>query len=160
MRIILGLVTSIFCVSIVEAQQVVCQDQTTYIKRVYNHGFCPYNSIKIGTTANQGYINLSSQLNQLNQQFAPVQQAPQIPLEEQNIFQRSGVTDPLLQRFGQRLGGVLGVETRSANQILLDRLQTLDLTTKQGLTEAAQIYMQLGDSQTAIKLLQLTARMN
>jgi hypothetical protein len=58
------------------------------------------------------------------------------------------------------LAGVLGVETRSANQILLDRLQTLDLTTKQGLTEAAQIYMQLGDSQTAIKLLQLTARMN
>ena len=58
-------------------------------------------------------VNLSGMLTSLNQQFAPVQQAPQIPVEQQNVFQRSGVTDPLLQRFGQRLGGVLGVETRS-----------------------------------------------
>jgi hypothetical protein len=48
-------------------------------------------------------VNLSGMLTSLNQQFAPVQQAPQIPVEQQNLMQRSGVTDPLLQRFGQGL---------------------------------------------------------
>lgn len=58
-------------------------------------------------------VNLTGMLTSLNQQFAPVQQAPQIPVEQQNAFQRAGVTDPLLQRFGQGLAGVFGIETRS-----------------------------------------------
>lgn len=58
-------------------------------------------------------VNLTGMLTSLNQQFAPVQQAPQIPVEQQNAFQRAGVTDPLLQRFGQGLAGVFGIDTRS-----------------------------------------------
>ena len=62
-------------------------------------------------------VNLSGMLTSLNQQFAPVQQAPQIPVEQQNLMQRSGVTDPLLQRFGQGLASTFGVETRSQAEI-------------------------------------------
>ena len=62
-------------------------------------------------------VNLSGMLTSLNQQFAPVQQAPQIPVEQQNLMQRSGVTDPLLQRFGQGLASTFGIETRSQAEI-------------------------------------------
>lgn len=62
-------------------------------------------------------VNLTGMLTSLNKQFAPVQQAPQIPVEQQNAFQRAGVTDPLLQRFGQGLAGAFGIETRSQSAI-------------------------------------------
>jgi hypothetical protein len=58
-------------------------------------------------------VNLTGMLTSLNEQFAPKQEAPQIPLAEQNLMQRSGVTDPMLQRFGQGLAGVFGIEARS-----------------------------------------------
>ena len=58
-------------------------------------------------------VNLTGMLSQINQQMAPRQAAPQIPVEQQNLMQRVGVTDPLLQQFGQGLGSVFGVETRS-----------------------------------------------
>ena len=58
-------------------------------------------------------VNLTGMLSQINQQMAPRQPAPQIPMEQQNLMQRFGVADPLLQQFGQGLAGALGVETRS-----------------------------------------------
>ena len=58
-------------------------------------------------------VNLTGMLSQINQQMAPRQPAPQIPMEQQNLMQRFGVADPHLQQFGQGLAGALGVETRS-----------------------------------------------
>lgn len=58
-------------------------------------------------------VNLTGMLSQINQQMAPRQAAPQIPVEQQNLMQRVGVTDPLLQQFGQGLAGAFGIETRS-----------------------------------------------
>lgn len=58
-------------------------------------------------------VNLTGMLTSLNKQASPIQQAPQIPLAQQDPFQRAGVTDPLLQRFGQGLAGVFGIEARS-----------------------------------------------
>ena len=62
-------------------------------------------------------VNLTGMLSQINQQMAPRQAAPQIPVEQQNLMQRFGITnDPMLERFGQGLGQALGVETRSPQQ--------------------------------------------
>ena len=62
-------------------------------------------------------VNLTGMLSQINQQMAPRQAAPQVPVEQQNLMQRFGVlNDPLLERFGQGLGSALGVETRSPQQ--------------------------------------------
>jgi hypothetical protein len=62
-------------------------------------------------------VNLTGMLSQLNQQFAPRQQAPQVPVEQQNLMQRSGVTNPLLQQFGRGLGGLFNIEMRSPMEI-------------------------------------------
>ncbi len=62
-------------------------------------------------------VNLSGMLTAINKQMAPRQEAPQIPVEQQNLMQRFGITnDPMLERFGQGLGQALGVETRSPQQ--------------------------------------------
>ena len=77
-------------------------------------------------------VNLTGMLSQINQQMAPRQPAPQLPVEQQNLMQRSGVTDPLLQQFGQGLAGALGVETRSPMAQFGSALQDIDTSTPEG----------------------------
>lgn len=68
-------------------------------------------------------VNLTGMLSQINQQMAPRQAAPQIPVEQQNLMQRVGVTDPLLQQFGMGLGGMLGTDMRSPAAIQQEQQQ-------------------------------------
>jgi len=77
-------------------------------------------------------VNLTGMLSQINQQMAPRQPAPQLPVEQQNLMQRFGVTDPMLQQFGQGLAGALGVETRSPMAQLGSALQDIDTSTPEG----------------------------
>lgn len=59
-------------------------------------------------------VNLSGMFANLAQASQPVRSGavPSNPMQ-QNVMQRFGVTDPLLQQFGQGLGGLLGAEMRS-----------------------------------------------
>lgn len=103
------------------------------------------------------YIDLNKIMSGLDlnsRQQAPSNQAF-IPEAEQNLWQRSGVTDPNLQNFGSGIGKLFNIETRSSNQMLRDQLKNIDLSSKSGLREAAKIYLQLGESEPAIQLLKL-----
>ena len=158
-QFILSVAATLLCVPLCQpafAQAVVCQSQSTFEKRVYNYGVCPAGTIRLSQNTQRSVVDLTGMLSQINQQMAPRQAAPQIPVEQQNLMQRFGITnDPMLERFGQGLGNALGVETRSQRQMALDKLQRLDLTTKSGLTEAAKVYMSIGEHDTAMRLLQL-----
>lgn len=58
-----------------------------------------------------------------------------LPPEQQNLMQRSGVRNPLLQQFGKGIGGLFGVETRSPAAIAQEQAQL-------GQQQARQIYSQ------------------
>lgn len=65
------------------------------------------------------------------------QQVPQDPLQ-QNLMQRAGITNPMLQMFGQGLAGVTGTDTRSEMDIFKDTLKGVDVTTPEGRTAYLQ----------------------
>jgi hypothetical protein len=58
-----------------------------------------------------------------------------LPPEQQNLMQRSGVRNPLLQQFGKGIGGLFGVETRSPAAIAQEQAQL-------GQQQARQLYSQ------------------
>lgn len=99
-------------------------------------------------------VNLSGMLTSLNQQLAPRQEAPQVPLGQQDLMQRSGVTNPLLQRAGQMLGGVFGVETRSPQQMSSEEAASMyDVSTPQYKYELARRVMPFDPQQGRALLL-------
>ena len=64
----------------------------------------------------------------LGQGGAPVPQDP----NQQNLLQKAGVTNPLLQQFGQGFGNVFGVETRSPMEQFAANTKGLDTSTPEG----------------------------
>lgn len=51
---------------------------------------------------------------------------------QRNAMQAAGVTNPLLQRFGQGLGGILGTEMRSPMEQFGSAIQGIDTSTPEG----------------------------
>lgn len=68
------------------------------------------------------------------QQAAP---APTDP-KQQTMMQQLGITNPLLQQFGQQVGNLMGVDTRSAAQQTAAGMQGLDPSNPQSLLAVAQ----------------------
>ena len=51
---------------------------------------------------------------------------------QRNAMQAAGVTNPLLQRFGMGLGGILGTEMRSPMEQFGSAIQGIDTSTPEG----------------------------
>lgn len=60
------------------------------------------------------------------------QQLAQKKAADQTMFDRLGITNPLLKQFGQQVAGVTGMDTRSASQAMNSLLQNADTTTPEG----------------------------
>lgn len=57
---------------------------------------------------------------------------------DQNLLQKAGVTNPLLQQFGQGFGGLFGIDMRSQNQQVAGAFKGLDPSDPQSLLKVAQ----------------------
>lgn len=66
------------------------------------------------------------QMNQAQQQLAQKQAA------DKTMFDQLGITNPLLQQFGQQVANVAGRDTRSASQAMASLLQNADTNTPEG----------------------------
>lgn len=66
------------------------------------------------------------QMNQAQQQQAQKQAA------DKTMFDQLGITNPLLQQFGQQVANVAGRDTRSASQAMASLLQNADTNTPEG----------------------------
>ena len=73
---------------------------------------------------------------------------------ERDRLQSAGVTNPLLQQFGRSLGGLLGVEMRSPQQIASSEVSTALSGTPEDQIKAAQRLAGLGYTEQAIKLIE------
>ena len=65
------------------------------------------------------------------QQGAPVPTDPR----QQTMMQQLGITNPLLQQFGQQVGNLVGADTRSAAQQLTGSLGKIDATAPDALEQ-------------------------
>lgn len=112
-------------------------------------------------------VNLSGMFANLAAASQP-QQRGTVPADprQQNVMQRFGVTDPLLQQFGQGLGGLLGTEMRSPAAIQQEQLQAqqgqardlysqaLSADPKKQMEIAAQLIKIQGYEQAGLQLFQ------
>jgi len=73
---------------------------------------------------------------------------------DQNLLQKAGVTNPLLQQFGQGFGGMFGVDTRSQNQQMQGALQAIDPTAADATAQMEEALAKYGDPKTAAAVLQ------
>jgi hypothetical protein len=73
---------------------------------------------------------------------------------QRNAMQAAGVTNPLLQQFGQGLGGMLGTEMRSPQQIASSEVSTALSGTPEDQMKAAQRLASLGYTEQAMKLIE------
>lgn len=73
---------------------------------------------------------------------------------DQNLLQKAGVTNPLLQQFGQGFGGMFGVDTRSQNEQMQGALQAIDPTASDATSQMEAALSKYGDPKTAAVVLQ------
>lgn len=73
---------------------------------------------------------------------------------DQNLLQKAGVTNPLLQQFGQGLGGMFGVDMRSQNQQMQGALQAIDPKAADATAQMEAALAKYGDPKTAAAVLQ------
>lgn len=73
---------------------------------------------------------------------------------DQNLLQKAGVTNPLLQQFGQGLGGMFGVDMRSQNQQMQGALQAIDPKAADATSQMEAALAKYGDPKTAAAVLQ------
>lgn len=73
---------------------------------------------------------------------------------DQNLLQKAGVTNPLLQQFGQGFGGMFGVDTRSQNEQMQGALQAIDPTASDATSQMEAALSKYGDPKTAAVVLE------
>lgn len=73
---------------------------------------------------------------------------------QRNAIQAAGVTNPLLQQFGMGLGGMLGTEMRSPQQIASSEVSTALTGTPEDQLKAAQRLASLGYTEQAMQLME------
>jgi hypothetical protein len=67
-----------------------------------------------------------------------------IPANQQNLMQRSGVQDPMLQQFGKGLASLFNIETRSPMEVAQGQIQAIkDPSSYEGMVQLAQAVMKI-----------------
>ena len=97
--------------------------------------------------------DLSGMFSNLRQASMPYQRQPAQPVStdprQQTALQAAGVTNPMLQMFGQGLGGMLGTEMRSPAQQEQAMLRGLDLKSDTDLQKLSDFYAKRGEADKA-----------
>ena len=93
-------------------------------------------------------LGFSSGLFQAMQQTGQGGAMPQDP-NDRNLLQKAGVTNPLLQQFGQGFGGMFGMDMRSNNQIAKEEIAKVAMSgTPAEKKMTAQKLLSMGMQQT------------